>query len=453
MTRRIHGTPHDGVWSLQQLIRWSSLTGSSVSPDSDLLEALNALVSFATKHSPFYCEKFKDARIASLEDFRRLPLTTGDEMKRNTPPRNNRALTGNHGNGYVFTSGGTTGEPKFVLRTAAEQDRNATFLAKGLLAGGLKEGDTVANLLFSGNMWGSFVSFSRAVEKAGCRILPIGGNIPPEDILNYLNIFRVDAALAIPSVLLTLAQNAESRGLRLRIPLIFSGGEHIFSENLEYLKRVFEAGRLSSIGYATNDVGALGWQCTHLTGGLHHIHRDLHYVEILDPESLEPSPPGVPGKVVTTNLDRRLQPIIRYEVGDMGRWLDGPCPCGEPGPLFELLGRSDDILIIGGGNIYPEVIREAMAKVEGLSGFFSLRAQLRDRKDELIVRAEAKEDGADCALLAAALEKAVYASSKELNTMLGRGLINPVVVEVVPPGALPRNPRTGKIRLVEDGRI
>jgi len=440
------------------------------------MQKINDIISFAIKHSSFYKNKLKTVGAPHVVPLHGMPLpiTTPAELKKHLPPKGKGALTGPHENGYVFTSGGTTGDPKFVFRTADEQDYNAGFLAKGLLSAALDKGDTVANLLFAGNMWGSFLSFSKALEKAGCRILPVGGNISTEEILNYLVLFKPDAVLAIPSVLLSLANLIEKTPAfaganKIKIPKIISGGEHIFKENIKYLKKVFNADRLASIGYATNDVGAIGYQCRHLSGGFHHIHNELQYVEILNPKTLKPVKIGEEGKVIVTNLNRRLQPIIRYDVGDMGRWLDKKCPCGEPGPIFELLGRSDDVLIIGGGNIFPEVIREAIANVGGLSPHFTMTAQLKNGKDQLIIKSETvgaphvvplqKKSSVGQAFrpayeeLSKKLESEIYKNSKELSTMLSKGLISPIVVEVLPPHTLPRNPRTGKLRLVEDKRV
>ncbi|MFH1452705.1 MAG: aldehyde dehydrogenase family protein [Armatimonadota bacterium] len=456
MTSRVHGVPHDGVYSLEQLVKWVSLTGDK---EEIVKDSLKELVLFAKQNSPFYKKKFKNVKFDNIKTeesnnswWEKVPLTAPDELKKNLPPKNTDALTQTQPNGYVFTSGGTTGDPKFVFRTVEEQDYNAGFLAKGLLSAALDKGDTVANLLFAGNMWGSFLSFSKAIEKAGCINLPIGGNIEAEEILNYLVMFKPDAVLAIPSVLMSIASLAKEKKVKIKIPKILSGGEHIFKENLNYIKKVFSSERIASIGYATNDVGAIGYQCRHLSGGLHHINSKLQYVEILNSQTLKPVKKGEEGKIIVTNLNRRLQPVIRYDVGDMGRWVYKECPCGVKGPLFELLGRSDDVLIIGGGNIYPEVIREAIENIKGLSPNFSLTAELNKGKDQLVIKAEASSSSADLNVLSKKLEEKIYSNSKELTTMLSKKLIAPITVEVLPPGSIPRNKRTGKIRLTEDKR-
>lgn len=455
MTFRHHGVPHDGVYSLERLIRRSSLTGNSYLEENETFSKLNDLIRYVKKHSIFYREKFKNLKIKSIDDFNLFPIINPDELKKNLPPENNNAITRKPTDGYVFTSGGTTGAPKFVFRSYEEQEYNASFLAKGLLAGGLVKGSLAANLLFSGNMWGSFISFNKALEKAGCQILPVGGNISMEDILRYLEIFKPDVILAIPSVLLSIAGIAEKRKISLKTNLIFTGGEHIFKENMDYLKGIFNTKKIASIGYATNDVGAIGYQCHFLDGGLHHIHEDLQYIEIIDIETNMPISTTETGKIVVTNLNRRLQPIIRYDVGDMGRWVDINCPCGDKARVLELLGRSDDVLIIGGGNIHPDVIRSAIEAVNGLSGVFSLTAKLKGHQDELNIMVEAFHNvpESDYRELSGKLKEKILENSKELRTMTIEKLINPIKVKLMPSGSIPRNPRTGKIRLINDERF
>ena len=189
-----------------------------------------------------------------------------------------------------------------------------------------------------------------------------------------------------------------------------------------------------------------------MEGGLHHVHEDLHFVEIIDEEG-NPCKPNEIGRIIVTNLHRKLMPTIRYEVGDLGRWIEGECKCGRKTRVMELLGRSDDVLIIGGGNIHPEVIAESVYDVGGLSNHFQLIGEIFDKKDRLRVRVEAMgEDISDVKEKEKKLKEIIYEKSKELRAMYDRGLINDIVVEIVKPNTIERNPKTGKIRLVIDNR-
>ena len=479
MAARKHGTPHDGTRGLSTLVRWTSLSRNTLEqgvdaapwsraddsgdtfdflPDAErdalTFARLGETVAYCRRHSPLLAERYGDLPVTTLAEFRRLPLMTGDDYKRCLPPNGSGLLTAEAVDGYVFSSGGTTGAPKAVYRTVDEQRYNAVRLGKGLALSVFGPGDVVANLLFAGNMWASFVSFNQALEFTGCRILPVSGNLPMEQITGYLSTFQANAAITIPSVLLSLAAHVERHRLPIRLRKVSTGGEHLFAGAREYLRRTLGVEQFASTGYTTNDTGAIGYQCPHCAGGVHHVHEDLHLLEILDPETFEPVGPGRIGTVVVTNLQRRLMPTIRYEVGDMGRWIEGDCPCGRKTRLMELLGRSDDVLIIGGGNIHPEVVAAAVHATPGLSPHFQMVARLEEHRDQLLVRVEraADADPAADGERAAQLTQRLLAESKELSAVIRGGLAAPTRVEILASEGIRRNPKTGKIRLTIDER-
>ena len=477
MAVRKHGTPHDGSKGIAELVRWVSLgrnaletswqvealwkkydTGSDgfdflprEERDKITLARLKRIVDIVRDKSPLLAKRYRGITFDSFETFRKLPLLTGADYKKYLPPAGDGLLTGEIKGGYIFSSGGTTGKPKTVYRTTEEQHFNTVRLGKGLALSVFNKNDRVANLLFAGNMWASFVSYNQALEHTGCTILPIGGNHPIETIVQNLVTFRANAMISIPSVLLSVAEYVETHQVDLKIDKISSGGEHLFKEAREYLKKVLGVKIIASTGYTTNDTGAIGYQCKHMVGtSLHHVHEDLHYVEILDRETNEPVKPGEIGKIVVTNLQRVLMPTIRYEVGDLGRWVDKTCACGRKTRILELLGRSDDIVIIGGGNITPEVISAAIYPFDELSSHFQLLVNLVGGKDALEIVVEAKNDTFED--ISDKVREAVLKLSKELAIMLEQKLIYDVTVRIVKPFTLPRNPKTGKITLIKDER-
>jgi len=223
--------------------------------------------------------------------------------KKHLPPAGEGLLTGDiNQSGYIFSSGGTTGAPKSVYRTTEEQHFNTVRLGKGLALSVFDEDDIVANLLFAGNLWASFVSFNQSLEHTGCTILPIAGNHPMEDIVHNLVTFRANAIITIPSVLLSVAEYVEQHHIELVIEKVATGGEHLFKEAKDYLTKVLGVKKFASTGYTTNDTGAIGYQCEHLSGALHHVHEDLHYVEILDIDTNEPIEVGKIGRIVMMAL-------------------------------------------------------------------------------------------------------------------------------------------------------
>ncbi len=477
MAVRKHGTPHDGTRGLSELLRWVSLSRNDLEIDWQVgalwqkydknsdgfdflpnsardnltLNRLKAVFRVAKEKSPLLSKRYKDIEFEDFKGFRAVPFLSGDDYKKYLPPTGDGILTDDiNKSGYIFSSGGTTGVPKSVYRTTIEQHFNTVRIGKGLALSIFDENDIVANLLFAGNLWASFVSFNQSLEHTGCTILPIAGNHPMEEIVNSLVMYGANAIITIPSVLLSVAEFVEKNHINLKINKVATGGEHLFKEAKDYLNKVLGVKKFASTGYTTNDTGTIGYQCEHLSGTFHHVHEDLHYVEILDIETNEPVKAGKIGKIIVTNLQRTLMPTIRYEVGDVGRWVDKECKCGRKTRIFELLGRSDDIVIIGGGNITPEVISTAIYPFETLSSHFQMLIKLNNHKDELTVLIEAKKDNFKD--ISNEVKNSILELSKELKIMSKEGLISEVVVKILKPNALKRNIKTGKIQLIIDER-
>jgi len=469
MSRRKHGTPHDGGKGTAELVRWASWGRSRPYQDQFdylphqvrdrvTLARLNRLIAFCRRRSSFYVERLPAGRLESLAELARLPLLSQEELRAHLPPGGEGILTAPLEHSYAFASGGTTGDPKFVYRTVPETLYNARALAKGLRLSVFQPGDVVANLLFAGNLWASFVSFNQALEQVGCHILPIAGSVGLDNVLRYLLTFQPDGAISIPSVFLSLARLVEEKGLVGKVTLekISSGGEHLFPEAREYLSRVLGVKKFASTGYTTNDTGAIGFQCSHCRGGVHHVHEDLHLVEILDPETKEPLPPGEVGLVVVTNLQRRLMPMIRYLVGDEGRILEQECPCGRQVRLMELLGRSDEAVRIGPGQIVPQAVARAIGQVEGLSYHFRMIARRQGLDDLLVVEVEAQPELGPPERERAGQELSRHllkTIKPEVALAMERGEVASPRIVVLPPESIPRNPRTGKIKQVVDERV
>lgn len=466
MSRRKHGSPHDGTRGTAELVRWASWGRAEPFIDEfDFLDdeqreritlaRLNRLIAFCRRHSPFYRDRLPDGRLQRLEELAELPLLSPDELRAHLPPEGEGLLTAPLEGTYAFSSGGTTGAAKVIYRTVPETLYNARALAKGLRLSVFKPGDVVANLLFAGNLWASFVSFNQALELVGCHILPIAGSIGLEQVLEYLRRLKPNAAISIPSVFLSLARIVKERGITdVRITKIATGGEHLFPEAKQFLREALGVEKFASTGYTTNDTGAIAFQCECCEGGVHHIHEDLHLVEILDPHTNKPLAPGEVGKIVVTNLHRRLMPMIRYDVGDMGRIIQRPCPCGRKVRLLELLGRVDEEVRIGPARITLAMISEKIGQIEGLSQHFRIIARREGLRDQLVVEVETggQSGEQERAELGRRLQELITRAKPEIPIALKRGEIAPVVVRVLPPESIPRNPRTGKIKQVVDER-
>ena len=466
MARRKHGTPHDGTRGTSDMVRWVSIGSEKpfenpfdYLPDDRReefrLAKLNAFLSYVRHHSPFYRDRLPEGDLHSLKELSKLPVLTPSQLKENLPPKGRGILTEPLGDSISFGSGGTTGDPKFIHRTDRENHLNARLIGKGYALSIFDRSDVVANLLFAGNMWASFLSHNEAIEATGAHVLPIAGNIAMEDIMSVLRAFKPTGAVSIPSVILSIAEYVDRNHIEdVKIRKIVTGGEHLYPEAKAYIAKVLGTEKFASTGYLSNDTGCIGFQCEELTGPLHHIHEDYCIMEVVDPQTNEPLPDGEAGKILVTNFSRYLMPLIRYDIGDMGRILTRKCSCGRTVKLMELLGRSDDTLIIGGGNIKLTDIAQIVGKVEGLSMHFRMIARTENAKDRFIVEAETVEklSPEEMETLRQELHRRLMEDKHEFAAFLKTGSILEPLVRIVEPDSLPRNRRTGKLKQVIDER-
>lgn len=466
MSSRKHGTPHDGTRGLAEFVKWVSVGHDMkfITPfeyrndeerDAVTLIKLNHLLDYARLHSPFYKETLPAKNPNSIIELAKLPILSQEVFKSKLPPYGEGILTSELGDSISFSSGGTSGKPKSVYRTMEETRRNASRMAKGLSTKLFERGDVVANLFFSGNMWASFISMNMALEEIGCHILPIGGHVGIDNIMNLLKVFKVDGIVSIPSILISIAEYVEKNKLTgFKIRKIGYGGEHLAPAAEEYLRKILKTEIICSATYAINDTGVVGYQCEECTGSVHHIFEDLHIVEIVDPETFELVPEGSTGNIILTNIDRMLMPVIRYDVGDRGRIVPGKCKCGRKTRLLELLGRSDEVLIIGADNISVDAISHCVSRVTGLSQKFIMYGKYKGHLDLIEVHIECNEELTDKERKDSGekLVEVILNEKPVLNAnYVGGSVARPEVI-VLSPGELPVNPRTGKIKRVIEER-
>ncbi len=344
---------------------------------------------------------------------------------------------GPHPRGYIFSSGGTTGEPKFIHFSYEEFDYMSDMLAINLRAQGLVPGMTVANLFVAGNLWSSFLCVERALEKIGAIQLPIGGLCAQENILLYLKKFRPDVVMGIPSMLVATAEFALSRGEELEVPLVFYAGEALSEARVDYLRKVWNTKTFGSAGYASVDAGVIGYQCDRCGPGEHHLFSDWIALEVVD------------GEAVVSSLVRDTMPVRRYRTGDRVEWI-GECSCGRPDRRFRLLGRIDNTILIWSCRLLTADIEESLAHY----GVLTYQVQISEVVESASVREvlsinyEAGHGPVD----QEAFLSDLYQRSRDLKDTIDyltfRKNIGIMAVE-----AVPRNPRTGKISTIVDLRV
>ncbi|HBE94923.1 MAG TPA: phenylacetate--CoA ligase, partial [Desulfovibrio sp.] len=319
------------------------------------LERLQATLSRVARNVPFYRKKFVDLnldpdQIRSLDDVRRLPFTTKDDVRENYPyglfavPLREVVR--------LQASSGTTGKPTVVGYTKGDVRRWSELVARVLVAGGVTKDDVVQIALNYGLFTGGF-GFHYGAERIGASVIPISSGNTRRQIM-IMEDYRATALICTPSYALHLADTLASQGvernqLTLRVGLF---GAEPWSEPM---RREIEdrLGILATDNYGISEVMGPGiaGECLERQGL--HINEDHFLAEIIDPESGEPVAPGQPGELVLTTLTKEAFPVVRYRTGDLTRLIDEPCRCGRTfRRMARVPGRADDMLIIRGINVF-----------------------------------------------------------------------------------------------------
>lgn len=403
---------------------------------------LRAVVAAARAGSPFHAARLAGIEVAGRADLALVPILGKDAWVAASPPRSEAALTRALGGAYVFRSGGSTGDPKFSIFAAEEFQASMAYFRRTYVAAGLRSGDRVANLFAAGGLYASFVFVNRLLEELGCLNFPYTAAAPAEAVADGAARFAIDTLVGFPSWLLQVAPALAARGVRIR--KIFFAGEHLHAEDRAALVGQLGCEIVASAGYGAVDSGLMGYQCPAMTGGEHHVLADHAWLEVVHPETLAPVPAGEEGLLVATNLDRVLHPVIRYRVGDLARMVPGPCPCGRTTPRFELLGRGDDALRLGYATVTRAEVLAAFAGEPGVTSAVQLVKRREDGREALLVRVEVPEPAASD--LAGRLLARLLDAKPDVAKLAAAGSLARPEIEVLPPGAIPRVPVTGKFR-------
>jgi len=347
-----------------------------------------------TKHVakvPFYQRKYAELGvdpddIRSLDDIRRLPFTTKADLRDHYPwgflavPKEQIAR--------VHGSSGTTGKPTFVAYTAEDRDLWANLCARFLVAGGLRP-DHLVHICFGYGLFTGGFGLHYGVEKVGAAVVPVSSGNTPRQIM-IMRDLECDVLVCTPSYALNIAEAAAHAGLDSReLPMKFAhfGGEPW----TEDLRQTLEAqlGLLAFNNYGLSEIigpGVSG-ECAARDGM--HIQEDHFVVECLNPDTLEPVPEGELGELVITTLTKQAMPLLRYRTRDLAVIDSRPCACGRTTiRMGRIKGRTDDMLIIRGVNVFPSQVEEALLRVEGTAPHYQIVVDRLGALDEMTVRVE-----------------------------------------------------------------
>jgi phenylacetate-CoA ligase len=337
-------------------------------------EAYRAQLDYLLERSAFYREKLgavgvdSAAAAGGLADVARLPLTDKAELRATRTPEN---PVGAHLCAEpselvrIYSTSGTTGSPSYVPLTASDLENWITGSARSYAASGVAAGERIVSTYNAG----PFVAGAAlaAFDRIGLVHVPVGtGNT--ERLLQSIADLRPEAVVTTPSYAEHLAERAAERGLELRGSSVRrvlvagepGGGEPAFRHKLEdgWGAQVTEA---MGIG----DIGVSLWGECEEQAGMHLGARDFVHAELIDPESGESLPleDGATGELVLTHLRHRAAPLLRFRTRDHVHVQTGPCPCGRTGPRIRCVGRTDDMLIVRGVNVFPSALREVVGGV------------------------------------------------------------------------------------------
>jgi phenylacetate-coenzyme A ligase PaaK-like adenylate-forming protein len=315
------GEPHDGVYALQRYCRRICLQLGS------LTDGLTSFADLEEQQEPFLPG---DSPVIHKEDF--ISRTVPDEYSE-----------------LFFKSGGTSGKPKMAVYTYEDYHRQMFAASEALFAAGLDPAtDRCMNLFFSGELYGGFISFWTILEGMGATQFPMTAVPEYAHVARTIIENRVDTLLGMPFYFSQLFDACKDELKAYGgIKKIFYGGEHMSPAMQQYYKDGFGVEVVRSAIYGSNDAGPLGYSCQHCEGSVHHVMTRTQYLEIFKLDEDRSVDRGETGRLIFTSRYRKGQDLLRYEIGDLGRWVEGPCACGRTSPRFELLGRFGDIFKMG----------------------------------------------------------------------------------------------------------
>jgi phenylacetate-CoA ligase len=399
---------------------------------------------------PFYRERMAAAGIAPrdiqrLEDIRHIPFTTKQDLRDNYPfgmfavPMDTVVR--------IHASSGTTGQPTVVGYTARDVNTWATLMARALVAGGASANDIIHNAYGYGLFTGG-LGVHYGAEKLGASVIPVSGGNTKRQIL-IMRDFKPTVITSTPSYALHLAEVAEEMGVSFKELSFKFGifGAEPWSENMrQEIERKLNLTAVDIYGLSEAIGPGVAIECHEAKKGLH-VFEDHFLPEIIDPATGEVLPPGQTGELVFTSLTKEAFPVIRYRTRDITSLNPEPCICGRTHVrMNRVSGRSDDMLIIRGVNVFPSQIESILMETSQVAPHYQLVVDREENLDTLTVRVEVGEGlFSDEVRQLQALERQI---GKNIKEMLGIS----AQVKLVEPHTIQRS--EGKaVRVIDNRKI
>ena len=408
------------------------------------LEGLQWTVTHAYRGSETYRKKFdglnlKPEDIQSLDDLKRLPFTSAEDLSEGYPfPLRSVPMRDVV---RIHTSSGTTGKRKVLCYTQKDIKDWTHFFARCFELAGLIVEDRVQIAVGYGP-WTAGIGFQMACEAFGSMAIPIGpGNI--ETQTEYLIDFNSTVLCCTASMGLLLGEEVERRGIRDKINLkkMIYGAERSSDAMRKRIKSLLGLEDIYDISGMTELYGpGTGIECSAHQGI--HYWSDYYILEILNPDTSETLTPGEVGEMVVTTLQKEAVPLIRYRTHDLTSFIQEPCPCGNLFPRHDRLqGRTDDMFIFRGVNIYPSQIDNLLSSLPGIGSEYQVFLNQMEGKDKLTLRIERAQN---------TNSTGDSQTAENIKTLIKHKVFVTPDVDVVDYGSLPRSER--KTKRVSDVR-
>jgi phenylacetate-CoA ligase len=359
------------------------------------LERLQARVNRAYRNVRFYHRKFKEygvepEDIITLDDIRRLPFTTKDDLREAYPyemfsvPL--REIV------RIHSSSGTTGSPTVVGYTKNDLRNWAELVARVISAGGVTKNDVVQITFGYGLFTGGF-GIHYGAERVGASVIPVSAGNTQRQI-RIMQDFKTTALVGTPSYALHVAEVMEEMGVKreqLALRLGLFGGEPWSERMRQEIEDRLHITATDNYGLSEVMGPGVSGECEYKCGL--HINEDHFYAEVINPDTLEPLPYGHEGELVITTLTKDGMPLIRFRTRDITRLNPEPCKCGRTMMRMDrVMRRTDDMLIVKGVNVYPSQIESILLEIEGVEPHYQIILDRKGALDEMTILVEVSRE-------------------------------------------------------------
>lgn len=383
-------------------------------------------------NSPFYGHRLGKLGITpqsinSVDDIRKIPFTTKQDLRDNYPFG---LVAGNMKDAIrIHSSSGTTGHPTVVVYSRHDIDSWANMIARNMYMVGCRDTDVFQNSSGYGMFTGG-LGFQYGAERLGATTVPAAAGNSKRQIM-FIRDFGTTCLHAIPSYAVRLAEVFKDEGINprsTRLHTLFIGAEPHTDEQRRRIEKLLGVKAYNSFGMTEMNGPGVAFECKQQDGM--HLWEDNYIVEIVDPDTLEPVPDGEYGEMVLTTLDRTMMPILRYRTRDLTRIIPGKCACGRTHRRIDRIkGRTDDMFIIKGVNVFPMQVEKILAQFPVLGNNYLITLDTVDDNDIMTVEVELDDMRTD-----------VYPELQKITRNIQRALKDEILL-------------TPKIKLVNKGSI